>query len=342
VSLAEVHRPPGGQAVLWASNGRYLDLLAARFGRPFLEYRAAWAAASLRGPAGDYPLSLDLAVNSGCQLSCVMCPLPARPERRRYRPMDSALYRRLVDQAAEGRIPSMTVGLASEPLMRPDLPELLARADWPGLMDLRLGTNGRALDGPVIDRILDTGLTRLEISVDAADPATYALVRPGGDLAALEAAIELFLAKRARRGQAFPLLRLSFIELDQNRGQLEAFLARWSGEADLFSVQRPIWFPGAKLSRPAGSAEALAGPPAASPADGTDPAVCVQPWQRLGVDHLGRIWPCCSWYGESLTGLDASAVGLAEAWRSLHALRRAHLEGRPPGPCLECAAHGAF
>jgi hypothetical protein len=199
----------------------------------------------------------------------------------------------------------------------------------------------------MIDRLLDTGLTRLEVSVDAADSATYARIRPGGDFAALEESSGLFLAKRARRGQAFPLLRLSFLELDHNRGQLEAFLDRWSGEADLFSIQRPIWFPGSGLPEPApGTAPGRtpgSGPGGGpgSPA-GQGPAACVQPWQRLGVDHLGRIWPCCSWYGESLTGLDASTVDLASAWRAVGHLRRAHLDGRPPDPCRLCAEHGAF
>jgi hypothetical protein len=62
------------------------------------------------------------------------------------------------------------------------------------------------------------------------------------------------------------------------------------------------------------------------------------------VDHDGRLWPCCSWYGESLLGLDAHKIPIAKAWRSegIEELRRAHLAGSLPAGCRECADRGGF
>jgi radical SAM protein with 4Fe4S-binding SPASM domain len=332
--MRTLSRPPGGQAVLLASNDRYETLLAARFGRRFLSYRAAWAAASERGDPGGFPLSLDLAVNSGCQLSCAMCPLPARPARRAYRPMAQALYDSLMAQTAEARLAALTLGLASEPLLHPQIAALIDQADRAGIMDIRLGTNGQALSEALIGRLLDSALTRLEISVDAAEAAAYAAVRPGGDFASLERAIEGFLAARSRRGQELPLLRLSFLRLPLNQGQLEPFLSRWQDRVDLISVQNPVWFPDSALPEP----------PPADPAEAGERGWCVQPWQRLGVDCDGNIWPCCSWYGENLLGLNAKRDALAEVWRSegLDGLRRSHEQNRLYPPCRECADRGAF
>ncbi|MDR1309422.1 MAG: radical SAM protein, partial [Deltaproteobacteria bacterium] len=314
------------------------DLLTGRFGRRFLDYRAAWDRASLRQDPGPFPLSLDLAINSGCQLSCLMCPLPSRPAARRYEPMEEGLFLDLMAQASERALPALTLGLASEPLLNPAAARYASLADRAGIMDIRLGTNGQALDGPAIDQILDSGLTRLEISLDAADGVTYRGIRQGGSFSRVTRAIDLFLERRAARGLTWPLLRLSFLELPRNLGQLPLFLARWGQAADMVSIQRPIWFPGSRLEKPS--------PPTAPPPAGQNPgqAVCPQPWQRLGLDHLGRAWPCCSWYGQGLLPLSAASQDVASIWGSdgLSALRAAHLGGRLPGPCRECALSGAL
>jgi hypothetical protein len=245
--------------------------------------------------------------------------------------MGRELFAGLMSQAAEASLCALTLGLASEPLLHPEVPSMIAAAERAGVMDTRLGTNGRALTPDLIDRLIGSGLTRLEISVDAYLPSTYAAIRPGGDLPALERAIEKFLDRRSRRGLEFPLLRLSFLVLPQNRGELDPFLERWESSVDLVSIQRPVWFPDSRIAEP-------------TPAEAPERGWCVQPWQRLAVDFDGRLWPCCSWYGENLLGLSAAAALVSEAWRSeaLESLRRSHLSGEPPRPCRECAARGGF
>jgi MoaA/NifB/PqqE/SkfB family radical SAM enzyme len=225
---------------------------------------------------------------------------------------------------------ALTLGLGGEPLLADQPAERVREAVRAGVMDIRLGTNGLLLDEPLIAALIDAGLTRLEISVDAAEPSAYRAIR-GGDLEVLERKIHLFLDKRAQMGSPFPLLRVSFLKLPQNEGQLPAFLKRWSGVADLISTQSPIWFPGSKLPKP--------------PAKPVKSVPCGQPWQRLGVGADGRPWPCCSWRGESLLGQKILQTSSAsQIWRSkeLVALRQSLLLKKPPENCLACARDGAF
>lgn len=342
MSLTTVFQSPGGQAKLLAANDRYFKLLSARYGRRFASYRDAWAAACDRKDPGDFPLSLDLAVNSGCQLSCVMCPLPGKP--RRYQPMARQLLNSVMSQAAEAALPALTLGLASEPLLHPEIDSVIAAADRAGIMDVRLGTNGLALSPDRVRRLIDSGLTRLEISVDACDPRTYAEIRIGGDLITLERSINLFLDERSKRRQELPLLRLSFLTLPKNQGELGAFLDRWSDKADLISIQKPIWFPGTAMPKPSKARPDSEAPPDSQAPPACGKGWCVQPWQRLGLSHDGQLWPCCSWYGENLLSLDAKKILVAQAWRSptMAKLRQAHLNGSLPGSCQECERYGAF
>jgi uncharacterized Fe-S cluster-containing radical SAM superfamily protein len=324
-----VHQGPGGQAALYEEKDHYLALLGRRFGQRFREYRRKWALAGERRQLGSFPLSVDLALNSGCQLNCPMCPLPARPESRQNIFFPKKLYQRLLAEAREHALPALTLGLASEPLLCPDLPDRIVQAVRAGIMDIRLGTSGRLLNDRLIPALIGSGLTRLEISVDAVQPETYRAIR-GGNLEQLERSIFQFLEIRARAGTPWPLLRVSFLQLELNQGELEPFLKKWSGQADLISVQKPIWFPGSRLSPPP------PGPPV--------PVPCSQPWQRLGLDYAGRFWPCCSWYGENLLKRSYGPFSLARFWQSslLAGLRQSLLFGRPPEECLACARAGAF
>jgi MoaA/NifB/PqqE/SkfB family radical SAM enzyme len=322
--LKKLHHEATGQVALYQNEDRYETLLAGLFGARFHAYRQRWRAASQRGDPGDFPLSLDLAINSGCQLRCLMCPLPSRSPRVRLMP--EALYERLMAQAREHRLPALTLGLASEPLLHPRAMRTVRLAARAGVMDIRLGTNGAALNEQIIDEAIDSRLTRLEVSLDAARASTYALIR-GGDFDRLTRAIDLFLAKRLAAGSPTPLLRLSFLMLPENKNELRPFLARWADRADLISIQSPIWFPGSARPRPQ-----KPGRPQAS--------ACAQAWQRLAVNHDGHVWPCCSWYGEELLTLNAGRLDIADIWRSAEVNElRANLAGPPektPGPCRLC------
>ncbi|MDR2142482.1 MAG: radical SAM protein [Deltaproteobacteria bacterium] len=329
MSLSVVHQTTGSQVTLSEANDRYLAPLSQRFGRRFREYRERWALAEKRAYLGRFPLSLDLALNSGCQSRCPMCPLPARPEAKKRLSWPAALYARVLAEAREHALPALTLGLGGEPLLDPQTPKRVHQAVQAGIMDIRLGTNGRLLTGPVIEALIDSGLTRLEISIDAVEPATYRAIR-GGRLESLEKRIELFLEKRAQAHSPWPLLRVSFLRLPQNQGQLARFLQRWRDVADLISIQRPIWFPGSKL--PAPKTKTVQTVP------------CGQPWQRLAIYFDGSVWPCCSWYGEKLLPQNVKTASVSQIWLSkeLRGLRQSLLMSRAPVACLDCARAGAF
>jgi hypothetical protein len=243
--------------------------------------------------------------------------------------MHLGLFRRLMDEGRERGLPAVTFGLGSEPLLDPRAAELVRLAAASGVMDIRLGTNGQALTPGISLALAEAGLTRLEVSVDAAGEAAYRAARPGGDWRRLLANIESFLEMRAARSLETPLLRLSFLRLPANEGDLPAFLAAWGDRADMISLQRPVWFPDSLLPAP----------PPAPPG----PVSCRQPWQRLGVLVDGSAWPCCSWHGERLLGGASSGTpvaGIASVWNGepMRSLRRALSGGAPPAACLLCAS----
>ncbi len=81
-----------------------------------------------------------------------------------------------------------------EPLMRKDLPEIVAGiAGVPGLRDLSLTTNGLLLGGGMAKKLRESGLRRVNISLPSLIPETYRKLTGGkveNALAGVEAAIE--------------------------------------------------------------------------------------------------------------------------------------------------------
>jgi radical SAM protein with 4Fe4S-binding SPASM domain len=216
-----------------------------------------------------------------------------------------------------------------EPLLLRELPDVVAHGRERGIVDALLSTNGSLLTRELSADLIEAGLTRLMVSLDALTAPTYALVRKGGDLGVVERNVLGFLEERERRGRRLPLLRLSFMETSLNEGELPGFLGRWADAADFFSVQRYGFYPGnGRLPLfPGGDKGPVPGP-------------CAQPFKRLLVRHDGDVLPCCDLSAVGMPVGNIYASSLGEIWEgeSIRSLRDAIRKGEPPLTCLRCWA----
>jgi len=334
-----LHQEPTGQVRLIEFERRPFEVMAAVFGDRFRRYREEWAATSRFEHLPEFPLSLDLEVNASCNLRCVMCvmgsPNYVNPMAGRTM-MDFGLYRRLMREAESRKLPAMTFGFLSEPLLRPDLADMIGLARQSGVMDIRLGTNGLLLSPSISEDLISAGLTRLEVSLDAFRPETYRRIRRGGRIEQAVRNVLDFLELRARRRSDFPILRLSFLRLPGNEAEVEDFLEFWRDKADLFSIQEPIYFEEAPISRQAELVELPVSPDFR----------CAQPWQRIIVRSNGDVFPCCSIYGLGMRIGSALESPISEIWRHpiIHHLRRLHRAGlyQDVAACHRCAVRSSM
>ncbi len=308
-----------------------LAVLTSEIGPAFAEYRREWEAARTFRERPAFPLHVDYEMKFRCQLRCPMClmSLPA-DGRRRYgdpgRELSPETVLDLVTQGAAAGQRSLGFGGLWEPLLEPALPDIVAAARDRGLVDAMFNTNGLALTEKVGRALIGAGLTRLMISLDAATAETYAIIRAGSDFETVSANIENFMALRKRMGRVLPLVRLSFCRTAANEHELPAFLERWHGVVDFFSLQaygrydtpNPPGFPLQAGPSPAGR--------------------CAQPHKRLLVRHNGDVLPCCDASGTALALGDIQTQSLAEIWAGprLAALRESLAAGRLTAPCRAC------
>ncbi|MDR1045020.1 MAG: radical SAM protein [Candidatus Adiutrix sp.] len=310
------------------------EVMRAEIGPAWNAYRRRWEAARTFQEQPPFPLHLDLELKFSCNLRCPMCLMSLPPDQRRAygragRELSLARVWELLDEGAEEGLCALGFGGLWEPLLSPDLPEIVARARDRGLVDVMFNTNGLLLDEKTGRALIQAGLTRLMISLDAATPETYARLRVGSDFERVTANIENILALRQSLGRRLPLVRLSFCRTAVNEHELEAFQGRWRGLVDFFSVQAYGRYPGAA---PPGFPRGGATPPPAGR--------CAQPHKRLLVRHDGRVLPCCDASGLELNLGDVADRSLGEIWRGrpLADLRRRLAAGDLSGPAAPCRA----
>jgi hypothetical protein len=308
--------------------------LAALLGPRFAKYRRDFKAAEsgIRPPA---PLHLDVDVTTACQLACPMCPAGGSfesdfPGMGLF--LDEKLYQEALREAERLSMPSIRLGMTGEPLLISDIDRWAMEAKAAGFIDLALITNGQLLSAEKSTLLIEAGLTKLMVSVDAACPETYAKMRPGGDFERLVENIEDFLAVRFAKNSRLPLLRLSFVVSSLNKSEIEAFRAKFSTLADWLVFQDYL---------------SLSPDPSLAPADlerpGKDlsPARCPDPLARMALLSDGGLFPCCSDFARLAPLGRMPRDSIESVWRSQAAESlAANLDHPSCRKCLAASSRG--
>jgi MoaA/NifB/PqqE/SkfB family radical SAM enzyme len=146
---------------------------------------------------------------TGCNLSCRACIRSAWEEPLGF--MDGATWARALAGIREiDPLPSLFLGGYGEPLQHPDILCMIAHARAAGL-SVELITNGTLLDGRVADRMVEAGLDRIWVSIDAEEQSVFARSRGGGAIHAVSENVQRLNAARERALSDTPRVGISFV-----------------------------------------------------------------------------------------------------------------------------------
>ena len=307
------------------------QVLAAELGPAYLEYRKQWDSARLFKVRPSFPLHVDYEMKFRCNLRCPMCLMSLPSERRKNygqagRELSASQVIELIKSGAQDGQKAMGFGGLWEPLLEPDLPEIVGQARQAGLVDVMFNTNGLLLTEKTGKALIEAGLTRLMISLDAASAEVYDKVRVGSDYKTVVANIENFMSLRRSMGRALPLVRLSFCRTAVNEHELEAFVEKWRGVVDFFSIQAY------------GRYDSAAPPDFPEKREAVPSGRCAQPEKRLLVRHNGQVLPCCDASGLPLAVGNIENQSLEDIWRgaALQRLRESLAGNDLTAACRTC------
>lgn len=311
------------------------------------------------------PDELYIETTNRCNLKCRTCP--------QYWGMDEDP----ADLAAEHvsrvldlfpRVRRVVLHGIGEPLLNPELPEIIARVKARGAYAL-FNTNGLLLRGRVAEAIATSGLDELRVSIDAASPEIYAQVRGANGFDRIVRNVRAFLAGSTSDGPR-PRVSLWMTGMRVNVGELtglvriaheigvrEVYLQRLVHSERGLASESESLFGHREGTEPdeIERAEALArefgivlrgsGEAAAAKSEGRNQTYrdCRRPWTLMYVTANGNVLPCCiapftgAPYGDLTLG-NIFVDTPEQIWNGApyQAWRKAMLSDTPPAACAGC------
>jgi MoaA/NifB/PqqE/SkfB family radical SAM enzyme len=312
--------------VVTYSDGDINILLGEILGPKFVKYRETWDKANRMEIITDFPLFLHLDMNQECNYKCPHCIIGTLAEVKEHYSgdyLDFKNFKKVIDEASSYGCPSMEPQGNNKPFLIKNLHEYIYYAHQKGFIDIMLNNNGSALTKKRAQQILDSGLTRLRFSLDAATASTYAKVRVGSiPFDRVLKNIFTFLDLKQKGNYKLPIVGVSFCEMSHNEHELEDFVNFWKGKVDMISVQRympPV--PGLKKYDKYYSTKQLKEKP-------INEFKCVQPFQRVMIKN-DKITPCCVSFNKELILGSIHEMSIYEAWHSkkMEGIRKMHKQG---------------
>jgi MoaA/NifB/PqqE/SkfB family radical SAM enzyme len=341
-------------------------------GRPSSPSRYFDHIAERRGPHAEIePVCLYLETTNRCNLLCSTCPRTFE-DLEPPADMSWALFTSIVDQFP--KIARVVLHGVGEPMMVRDLPRMIRYLKARGAYVL-FNTNGTLLTRRKGRELVNSGLDELRVSLDAAEPHSFALVRGRDMFERIVNNLRAFTAMQRDEECDTPRVSLWLTGLKETIAELPAFvrLAREIGVPEIY-LQRLVYFPeGQGLAREQSAlfeqrdgaeakiireAEALARSlgVAFNASGATEPgtsltqqqdrqpwSLCRRPWTLMYFTAHGKALPCCiapfsvRGYGAFTLG-DATQQSLREIWNGerYQEFRRALLSDAPPDACARC------
>jgi MoaA/NifB/PqqE/SkfB family radical SAM enzyme len=256
-------------------------------------YRKEWEMSEAMAHVPAYPIQLDFELNYSCNFTCSNCTWNVESTggkgKSTWFPFEE--YKKIIDNGVQQGLKAIRLNYINEPLIRKDLFEFIKYAKNAGILDIYFSTNGSLLTNKIGKSLIESGLTRLQVSLDAFTEETFNTMRQGGNFSQVKDNIFKFIKQRESMGSNLPLLRVNFVRTSQNENELEDFRSYWTENADGIGIQDLVGIMKDFEEKAAGST---------TPAATSIAFKCTQPFNHLTIRYDGSILPCCSFFGAQL------------------------------------------
>lgn len=165
------------------------------------------------------PVSIAIEPTTSCNLRCPQCPSGLRQFSRPTGMIDKELFFHIIDQIKE-TVCYLTFYFQGEPYLHPDFPEMARYAEEKGIYT-STSTNAHYLNEETARKTVESGLSRLIVSMDGLDQETYAKYRVGGQLHKVVEGLKTLTAVKRAMGKKRPYLILQYLVLKHNEGDLQ-------------------------------------------------------------------------------------------------------------------------
>ena len=275
----------------------------------------------------SFPSQVMVDLTEVCNLGCIHCPHPKFKLSSYYgkKMLDPKLNDKMIDEVSSlglGHTKYIRYTSNGEPLVHPKSYEMIYRSVKFSKTKVTLTTNGTLLNKKRMEKIFDTGLHMIDVSIDAHDPNTYSKVRVGGDLEITKKNVINFI-KIAKKNNIKTKVVVSFVEQKENSHEINEFKKFWENEGvDKVLIR--------KLHSNSGNTKLSEFLNEKKQDDLKNRYPCVYPWERVVLNARGNLSFCpTDWYGNSEVA-NYESTTIAEIWKGkfYSDLRKQHLSNK--------------
>ena len=172
-----------------------------------------------------HPTKLFVETSSRCNLNCTMCVKHNQPSRVIDGDLSPEMFAALLP--ALPHLEALILNGVGEPLLNSHLEEyiLTARQFMPSHGWIGFQTNGLLMSEQRALALVEAGLDRVCVSVDAIVPETFTAVREGGTVEGVEQALAALVQARKQCQRPDMLIGIEFVAMRSTIKQLPATLA---------------------------------------------------------------------------------------------------------------------
>ncbi len=178
---------------------------------------------------GAHPAKLFVETTTRCNLGCFMCVKQTDGCGMTEGEMSPERFAAL--EPAFPHLEALVLNGVGEPLLNPHLEEFIrtARQSMPAAGWIGFQSNGLLLTDSRARSLVEAGLDKICLSIDAASPETFRKVREGGEITAIGRAFAALAAAKERFNRPEVQVGIEFVAMRSNLGELPAAL-RWAAE----------------------------------------------------------------------------------------------------------------
>ncbi|MCT4605054.1 MAG: radical SAM protein [Marinisporobacter sp.] len=251
-------------------------------GAKYKEYRKKWSENPKSFLLEDAPLHLDIEPTNACNLKCPMCPrtiLVNDDEKKgnfKVGMMSMDTFKKIIDEAVAIGVYSIKLNWLGEPLVHPQIVEMVRYAKEQGIVDVMFNTNAVTLTEDLSRDLIEAGLDKIFFSFDSPYKEKYEEIRVGASYEESLNNIKRIVKLRNELGKTSPITRISMVLMEDNKDEYEAFVHLFKDSVDAVSY--------VEYRTPIGEEKEI---------DTSIDFACSQLWQRMFISWDGDVIVCC-------------------------------------------------
>ncbi len=249
---------------------------------------------------------------NSCNLNCIMCDREAILRRGKGF-MSLELFIKIIDQAAEQKVEKVNLQMGGEPLLHPNLLEMIRYAKGKTLVTT-FNTNANLLDEGKSRAIIEAGLDLIIFSVEGASNNIYGKIRRGGNYEIVQNNIHCFLNLKKELGVTKPETRIETLIMKGTENEIKKIVEYWQPYVNKVMVSSVCEYGGVRglslLEKNMKSKKIL----------------CPSLWRSLAVLWNGDVTVCCGDLAGDLVIGNIMKSDIRSLWNStkLNEMRRIH------------------